>query len=106
MPREKRDALHPENSKVNGETAINRADLSTRIEIKTLYGASTEATFKSHIKQVVGKQDVRFVIVDVSENKSSSDNQAEAWMREYMKRYGIAEVRMLRHDGTLKNLKK
>ena len=89
-----------------GKTTVSRADLSSGIEIKTVYSSKSENTFKSHMKSVINKSGVRFAVFDVSENKSITDDQAEAWIRKYMKRYGVAEVRMLRHDGSLQTIKK
>ena len=89
-----------------GKTTVSRADLSTGIEIKTVYTSKSENTFKSHMKSVANKSGVRFSVFDVSENKSVTDSQAEAWIRKYMKRYGISEVRMLGHDGSLQTIKK
>ena len=54
---------------------------------------------------MANKSGVRFATFDVSENKTVTDSQAEAWIRMYMKRYEIAEVRMLRHDGSLQTIK-
>ena len=71
-----------------------------------MYSSKSENTFKSHMKSVANKSGVRFAVIDVSENKSITDDQAEEWIRKYMKRYGVAEARMLRHDGSLQTIKK
>ncbi|MZJ30312.1 hypothetical protein [Collinsella aerofaciens] len=100
------DEVHLKSENAQGKTTVSRADLSTGIEIKTVYTSKSENTFKSHMKSVANKSGVRFAVFDVSENKSVTDSQAEAWIRKYMKRYGIAEVRMLGHDGSLQTIKK
>lgn len=100
------DEVHLKSENAQGKTTVSRADLSTGIEIKTVYTSKSENTFKSHMKSVANKSGVRFAVFDVSENKSVTDSQAEAWIRKYMKRYGISEVRMLGHDGSLQTIKK
>lgn len=90
----------------DGKTTISRADLSTGIEIKTIYGAGSENTFKSHIKSIPGKNGVKLTVVDVSENEKVTDEQAIKWISKYMARYHISEVRMLGHDGKLLRIKK
>lgn len=97
--------MHLKNTNAQGKTTVSRADLSTGIEIKTVYTSKSENTFKSHMESVANKSGVRFATFDVSENKAVTDSQAEAWIRKYMKRYEIAEVRMLRHDGSLQTIK-
>lgn len=97
--------MHLKNTNAQGKTTVSRADLSTGIEIKTVYTSKSENTFKSHMESVANKSEVRFATFDVSENKTVTDSQAEAWIRKYMKRYEIAEVRMLRHDGSLQTIK-
>lgn len=100
------DEIHLASEDSQGKITVSRADLSTGIEIKTVYSSKSENTFKSHMKSVANKSGVRFAVIDVSENKSITDDQAEEWIRKYMKRYGVAEARMLRHDGSLQTIKK
>ncbi len=100
------DELHLKAENGQGKTTVSRADLSTGIEIKTVYTAKSENTFKSHMKSIVGKQNVRFAVFDISENDGVTDEKAEEWIRKYMRRYGITETRLLLHDGTLKTIKK
>ena len=98
--------MHLKNTNAQGKTTVSRADLSTGIEIKTVYTSKSENTFKSHMESVANKSGGRFATFDVSENKTVTDSQAEAWIRKYMKRYEIAEVRMLRHDGSLQTIRR
>ena len=65
----------PEERERAGKTTVSRADLSTGIEIKTVYTSKSENTFKSHMKSVANKSGVRFAVFDVSENKSVTDSK-------------------------------
>nr|DAO43996.1 MAG TPA: minor capsid protein 2 [Bacteriophage sp.] len=100
------DESHLAAPNADGKTTISRADLSTGIELKTIYGAGSENTFKSHIKSISGKNGVKLTVVDVSENEKVTDEQAIKWINKYMARYHISEVRMLGHDGKLLRIKK
>lgn len=98
------DEIHRPNPSGKGTVTISRPDLSTGIELKTLYGATSENTFKKHMRSARGKRGLRFVVFDLSENESVSHDDARGWIVKYMARYGIRETRVMWQDMTVERI--
>lgn len=98
------DEVHEPNPSGKGTVTYSRPDLSTGVEIKTIYESASENTFKKHMKSARGKRGLRFVVVDLSENRNVSHDDAREWIEKYMKRYGIGESRILWPDGNLERV--
>ena len=100
------DETHIPNPHGKGTITIGRPDLSTGVEIKTMYSMSSENTFKKHMKNCEDKKGLRFVLIDLSENDHVSSGALKKdeiirWTRKYMHRYRIPESRILWSDDDL-----
>ncbi len=98
------DELHVPNPGGRGTLTRGRPDLSTGVEIKTMYSMSSENTFKKHMKSCRDKSGLKFVVIDVSENANVSRDDILRWTRKYMNRYKIDETRILWSDSELERV--
>lgn len=98
------DEVHEPNPNGKGTVTHSRPDLSTGVEIKTIYQSASENTFKKHMKSARGKRGLRFVVIDLSENGNVSQEDALRWVKKYMARYGIVETRILWPSGALERI--
>lgn len=98
------DETHDPNPDGKGTLTHGRPDLSTGIEIKTMYAMSSENTFKKHMRSCRDKKGLRFVVIDVSENEKVSRDVVLRWTLKYMRRYKIKESRILWSDTDLERV--
>lgn len=98
------DEVHEPNPNGRGTVTYSRPDLSTGIEIKTVYHATSENTFKTHMKSCARKRGLRFPVFDLSENTEVDETDARKWIRKYMSVYSIHEVRIVNRDGVIERL--
>lgn len=98
------DEIHKPSPSGKGTVTYSRPDLSTGIEIKTVYHATSENTFKTHMKSCAKKRGLAFPVFDLSENTKVNEDDARTWIQKYMSVYSIREVRIINRDGNIERL--
>ena len=85
----------------DGSTA-GLPDLSSGIELKTVYKAASENTINKHIGNSKKKEGLTAIVLDVSENNKLDDQKAIEFARKSSSRHKItADVYVLKHDGDI-----
>lgn len=100
------DEIHEQDPSGKGTVTYSRPDLSTGIELKTVYRAASENTFKTHMKSCSKKHGLRFPVFDISENNNVNPEDALRWIEKYMSVYSIREVRVIGRGGSIKRIVK
>lgn len=83
------DERHVPKANGKGMDTIGRADLDSGVEIKAMYGATSQNTFDKRVRDTRGKEDVTRLVIDVSRNPYITDEDAKAmteqalWNRHY-----------------------
>lgn len=98
------DEIHLPNPNGKGTVTISRPDLSTGVKLKALYRATSENTFKKHMRSARGKRGLRFVVIDLSENEFVARDDAKRWIVKFMERYGIGETRIIWQDMAIERV--
>lgn len=98
------DGIILPNPNGKGSITVGRADLSSGVEIKTLYGANAQNTFDTHVRRTKAKQDVKRLVIDVSENKKLSDDEAAAMIEQALWNRHFREAVMIGHGKQLVRL--
>ena len=77
-------------------------DLSSGIELKTVYKAASENTINKHIGNSKKKEGLTAIVLDVSENNKLDDQKAIEFARKSTSRHKITvDVYVLKHDGDI-----
>ena len=92
-----------DDERVNDDgTTTGLPDLMNGIELKTVYKASSENTVRKHIGKCKGKDGLKAIVVDVSENPNMDDATALIYVRRSFTRHKFKKpVYLLSHDGSL-----
>lgn len=87
-------------------SVLGRADLSSGIEIKTVYTASSANTIGKHLANCKNKDGLTAIVVDVSENQNMTDEFARDAIRKNMWKSGKDFVLLINHAEEVEVLTK
>ena len=76
-------------------------DLDTGLEIKNVSSATSENTISKHIGKSKKKANLAQIVIDVSENENLTDEKAEEYVANSLRRHGLNSALLVHHDGTI-----
>jgi 3-keto-L-gulonate-6-phosphate decarboxylase len=86
----------------DGGQTIGLPDFSNGVELKTIYGASSENTISKHIGKSKKKAGLSAIVIDISENNNPDDAKAIEYVRRSIARHNIKfPIYVLKHDGDI-----
>ena len=76
-------------------------DLDTGLEIKNVSSATSENTISKHIGKSKKKANLAQIVIDVSENENLTDEKAEEYVANSLRRHRLNSALLVHHDGTI-----